>query len=64
MKHNDSTSLSIVRFHFDLPTTAHRLGYRLREIPSQGVFVQNLSHNPPDPTRTAQGLQALGRCIP
>ena len=49
MKHNDSTSLSIVRFHFDLPTTAHRLGYRLREIPAQGAFVQNLPQNRPDP---------------
>jgi hypothetical protein len=34
----------------DLPTTAHRLGYRLREIPSQGKFVQNLEINRPSPT--------------
>lgn len=34
----------------DLPTTAHRLGFRLREIPSQGKFVQNLEINRPSPT--------------
>jgi hypothetical protein len=34
----------------DLPTKAHRLGYRLREIPSQGKFVQNLEINRPSPT--------------
>ena len=33
----------------DLPTTAHRAGYRLREIPSQGKFVQNLEKNRPSP---------------
>lgn len=32
----------------DLPTTAHRLGYRVREIPTQGDFVQNLPTNRPD----------------
>jgi len=31
----------------DIPTTAHRLGYRVREIPSQGKFVQNLEKNRP-----------------
>jgi len=33
----------------DLPTTARRLGYRLREIPAQGGFVQNLPTKRPDP---------------
>lgn len=33
----------------DIPTTAHRLGFRLREIPSQGRFVQNLVSNRPSP---------------
>lgn len=33
----------------DLPTTARRLGYRLREIPAQGRFVQNLPTKRPDP---------------
>jgi hypothetical protein len=33
----------------DIPTTAHRLGYRIREIPSQGRFVQNLVSNRPSP---------------
>jgi hypothetical protein len=34
----------------DIPTTAHRLGYRIREIPSQGRFVQNLVPKRPSPT--------------
>lgn len=33
----------------DIPTTAHRLGYRLRKIPFQGRFVQNLVSNRPAP---------------
>jgi hypothetical protein len=33
----------------DIPTTAHRLSYRIREIPSQGRFVQNLVSNRPSP---------------
>jgi len=33
----------------DMPTTAHRLGYRIREIPLQGRFVQNLVSNRPSP---------------
>jgi hypothetical protein len=33
----------------DIPTTAHRLGYRVRGIPSQGQFVQNLEKNRPSP---------------
>ena len=44
----------------DLPTTAHRLGYRLREIPSQGKFVQNLEKNRPSPTEAmASGAWSL-----
>jgi hypothetical protein len=34
----------------DMPTTAQRLGYRVREIPSQGQFVQNLVSNRPSPS--------------
>ena len=33
----------------DLPTTAHHLGYRIRNIPSQHTFVQNLTTKRPDP---------------
>ena len=33
----------------DIPSTAHRLGYRIREIPLQGKFVQNLVSNRPSP---------------
>jgi hypothetical protein len=33
----------------DIPTTAHRLGYRIRKIPLQGRFVQNLVSNRPSP---------------
>lgn len=41
----------------DLPTTAHRLGYRLQNIPSQNAFVQNLPTKRPDP-RTARSAGA------
>ena len=43
------TTLADWYLELDLPTTAHRLGYRLREIPAQGAFVQNLPQNRPDP---------------
>gem|GEM_PF-563259 len=38
-------SLSDWYLELDIPTTAHRLGFRIREIPAQGRFVQNLVSN-------------------
>jgi hypothetical protein len=43
------TTLSHWYLEIDLPTTAHRLGYRIREVRSQGPFVQNLETKRPSP---------------